>query len=275
MRLLLEICFRNVYYFFADACYRQWLWLVLRWSGKKRFETHGLNIGGFELVVADCLSMVWQFKEIFVDRSYAFNSKNDCPLILDCGANIGLSCLFFSKYYPNSRVIAFEPDAKIFSVLEKNLSSNNIKNVIALQKAVWIHNQTLSFESDGADGGTLAQLGAATGKNIQTVQCIRLKDVLEQEKQIDLLKIDIEGSEVEVLTDCVDFLYKVSHLFIEFHSYSQQTQHLGTIIATLEAHHFRYYIKHENNRKKPFINQKKDCEMDFQANIYAYKTDVE
>ena len=62
-------------------------------------------------------------KDIFVQRIYHFESRRANPLILDCGSNIGLSLLYFASTYPQSRIIAFEPDPTIFPCLQENMSS--------------------------------------------------------------------------------------------------------------------------------------------------------
>ena len=53
------------------------------------------------------------YKELFEKKIYKFVPTSDTPLIIDCGANMGLSLLFFSKRYPTARIIAFEPDETI------------------------------------------------------------------------------------------------------------------------------------------------------------------
>ena len=77
------------------------------------------------------------YREIFGKNIYEFKTNNPKPIILDCGANMGLSILFFSKKYPNAEIIAFEPDETVLPFLEKNIISQNIKNVELCKKAVW------------------------------------------------------------------------------------------------------------------------------------------
>ena len=66
-------------------------------------------------------------------------------VVIDCGANIGYYSLLFSKLVGDSgKVFAFEPDPTNFSLLQKNLKENNIKNVIALNLAVSDKNEKKS-----------------------------------------------------------------------------------------------------------------------------------
>ena len=62
--------------------------------------------------------------ELFVDEVYKSVLNTEQPYILDCGANIGLSVIYFKKQWPNATVIAFEPDEKNFEYLNKNTEDN-------------------------------------------------------------------------------------------------------------------------------------------------------
>ena len=88
-------------------------------GGYKRFERVD-NVRFFKYLfdVPDIPSFIWQFKEIFVDEIYKFDSKDEEPVIYDCGANIGMSCLYFKILYPKARITAFEGDPIITDVLE-------------------------------------------------------------------------------------------------------------------------------------------------------------
>jgi tRNA1(Val) A37 N6-methylase TrmN6 len=61
------------------------------------------------------------YAEIFEKGIYTFNSTNPNPVIIDCGANMGLSLLFFSINYPNAKIYAFEPDVSVLEYLERNI----------------------------------------------------------------------------------------------------------------------------------------------------------
>ncbi len=67
--------------------------------------------------------------EIFGKKIYAFKTEEKRPLILDLGANIGMSVMFFKMIWPESRIIAFEPDPRAFEVLQHNVKTNAWKNV--------------------------------------------------------------------------------------------------------------------------------------------------
>ena len=63
------------------------------------------------------------YKEVFETEIYKFNTNSSSPLIIDCGANMGVSVLFFSKNYPNAKIYAFEPDSTVLPFIEKNINT--------------------------------------------------------------------------------------------------------------------------------------------------------
>ncbi len=104
---------------------------------------------------------------------------------------------------------------------------------------------------------------------------LRLKDLIDNEEKINMLKIDIEGAEIDVIKDCKESLDKVENIFIEFHSFINKPQELDVILKILSENNFRYFIKQPVDRNIPFIikTNKNYPEMDLQLNIFAYKID--
>src|SRR5204862_8096532 len=143
--------------------------------------------------------------DLFEREIYRFECAKEDPFIIDGGANIGLSVLYFKRLYPRSRIIAFEPDPEIFSLLERNCATFELSNVELVNQALWTSETMLKFVQEGGEGGRLQKHGE-TGR-ITQVPTVRLRDYLRSE--IDFLKLDIEGAETEVLRDCADELSKV------------------------------------------------------------------
>lgn len=268
MKLFLQILFKEIYSFLTDSNYRKFLKLAFLYGNKPRYTNAKVRFLDYEILIVDYLSFIWQFKEIFVDENYMFNSTSRSPVIYDCGANIGMSCIFFKKKFPDSKIIAFEPDPKVCKVLSENLK--NYQGIEIINKAVWINNDEIEFSAEGADAGSIYG-----NKNKIKIKSIRLKDLIESENKIDMLKIDIEGAEVEILKDCKNNLNNVKNIFIEYHSFIKDHQALSSLLKILEENNFRYFIKQPMDRKIPFVNKmnKNYPEMDLQLNIFAYKED--
>ena len=178
-----------------------------------------------------------------------------------------MSCLYFKLLYSNARVIAFEADPFLADILRNNLQKNGISNnVEIINAAVWIENGEIDFSRDFADGGSVY----GTSNNYR-VKAVRLRDFLEKENKVDMLKMDIEGAEYDVLVDCKYVLGIVENIFVEYHSWSDKDQKLSEILSILEYSGFRYYIENVSKRKHPLINQALACNMDLQLNIWGYR----
>jgi FkbM family methyltransferase len=223
---------------------------------------------GKEIRIADNASFLFMRKEVFDSEVYKFKSSNDSPFIIDCGANIGLSIIYFKSLFPQSRIIAFEPDDKIFSILKSNVESFDLLNVELIKKACWDKETTLKFFSEGADGGRTAS--SSDQEQIIYVETIRLRNYLTQ--RIDFLKIDIEGAESTVIPDIADLLHLVENIFVEFHSFINQEQLLPEILTTLKHAGFRLHISAPGlTSKNPFVHLSTYASMDNQLNIYGFR----
>lgn len=246
---------------------REFSRLLNKYGSYERYKSiQNLRFFNYTFCVPDARSFIWQFKEIFVDEIYKFETKNTTPVIFDIGSNVGTSVLYFSLNYPQARIIAFEADPNIARICSKNLLNNGVKNVEVINKAVWVDCNGIEFSIEGADGGSIKG-----GESKKTIETIRLREYLAREEFIDFLKIDIEGAEYEVLLDCAEHLSNVQNIFVEYHSWSDTPQKLSDILKVFEKCGFRYYIQDFNRRKNPLVNHGKGQNMDLQLNIFGVK----
>jgi len=206
-------------------------------------------------------------KELFIEETYKFNTTKSNPRIIDCGANIGLSLIYFKRLYPNAVITAFEPDKDIFAILKTNLSNFSYGDIELINKAVWNSNNSIKFLASGGVGGRINK--AEEGEQVIEIPAVRLKDYLE--KEIDFLKIDIEGAEFDVINDCKEKLNNVHNIFIEYHSEENREQKLDEILKILKDAKFKYYIKEAwNNQPMPYVNNRTNL-FDLQLNIFGYR----
>jgi len=265
MAMLLKDIIRPLVYFITNKYQREFYRLHSQLSSKKRFnEIKNLKFLDFVFDIPDGPSFVWQFKDIFVDQVYLFNSKKNDPVIYDCGSNVGLSLLYFSTLYPNAVIKGYEADKNLASLSQMNLKKNNISNAIIFPVAIWVDDNGVDFSIEGADGGSIVG-----GDNFHRTESVRLRSILRSEPHIDLLKLDIEGAEFDVMTDCRDSLSNVQNIFIEYHSFKNDSQKLGEILSILEGANFRYYISEIYKKKSPFTSLINSKKMDLQLNIFA------
>ena len=189
------------------------------------------------LKYADMHSFYYQARQIFGEALYHFTCDTDAPVILDCGAHIGLASLYFKDIYPNARIRAFEADPEIATMCDANLTSLGHDAFTVEAKAIWINNDGVSFSDSKDDAGHIEL--DQTGSPI--VPSVRLKDVLSQER-VHLLKLDIEGAEFEVLEDCDEALLQVERMVIEVHVLHPQHISIGGLLNQIESLGFRYIL---------------------------------
>lgn len=250
-----------------DKDYRRIQHHLKRLRSVPRYQPTVTHIFGQPFELADSASFISTFEQLFKEQIYCFNSSAPDPFILDCGANIGLSVVYFKRLYPKSRIIAFEPDSAIFDILSRNVKNFRFDDVQLVNRAVWNAVTELDFTRDGADGG---RLSVGSDKANQVVPTVRLRDFLD--RRVDFLKLDIEGAETEVLRDCEEQLVNVGALFVEYHSFDNQPQTLHVITDVLTRAGFRLHIQAPMSAPQPFIKCNPEMGMDMQLNIFAFRT---
>lgn len=153
-------------------------------------------------------------KDIFGEKTYDFKIIKNPKIILDCGANIGLGSLFFNMRFPEARIIAIEPEETNYELLCKN--TENIKNILALKTGLWNKEVNLEIKDIGLGkfGFIVEEVEEGKGIKSESINSLMLKYNIEF---IDILKLDIEGSEKEVFEKNNEWLKKVGILVIELH----------------------------------------------------------
>jgi len=154
-------------------------------------------------------------KQINEERMYDPIFKDrDNMVVLDLGANCGL----FSLYAADScsRLISVEPTPNTFNVLQEIVKDHT--NITPLQLAIGPHNEMISFfiNENSTTNSMLNRNGQET-----KVQCMTLETLLHMQglDHVDFIKCDIEGSEMQALTDATlsPIVDKVDFWFVEVH----------------------------------------------------------
>ncbi len=149
---------------------------------------------------------IWSlFHEIFVERCYAspeFYVPQTEHCVLDCGANIGTFALYLQSVAPGIQVHCFEPASDTRSRLERNRESNHLEKHLTIHPfAVFDHEGELKLPK-ATFAGSASVFGENTsGDAAERVRCITLVQAIElcKTSHIDLLKVDVEGAELEIL----------------------------------------------------------------------------
>jgi FkbM family methyltransferase len=181
----------------------------------------------------------WLKNEIFTNHTYYWELPTLTPRILDLGAHIGLTTLYFKKFYPEARVTAVEPHPESVEILKMNLDQNNFFDVDIQQVALgpqpgsvelWGEedwpNTSSSFPGGWADRETQA---------IATVPVITLSSLLNE--PIDLVKMDIEGQELKCLPEAAKVLTQAQRWIVEYHPLPGSK--VEDIVELFETHGFK------------------------------------
>lgn len=159
------------------------------------------------------------FYQIFIDEELEMKYNGRINNILDLGANIGLSTLFFLRKYPEVSIISVEPDINNFKVLERNTC--NYGSVKRLNLGIYGKNCTLYLVDVGEGEASYRVLESSNGyRIINKINCINISTLKLQHgiKQLDIIKMDIEGSEASCLLDFThDWLNDTKYLLVEIH----------------------------------------------------------
>jgi FkbM family methyltransferase len=141
-------------------------------------------------------------------------------VIVDCGANIGLTSLWFAAHYPNARIYSVEPDAQNFELL--CLNTNAEPRITAIRAAVVGRSRRSAQLTSGMEAWRyrLVENCEGTEQNGEgtEVPAVTIEQILQEYKltHIDLLKMDIEGAEGNVFRNG-SFLDRVKFIIVELH----------------------------------------------------------
>lgn len=175
-------------------------------------------IGGRAFYVRDNTDEFYALKEIFVKGDYQLPDgfEMESGTVVDIGANVGGFSVLASRWPGVKRVIAFEPNGDVYSRFLLNTAG--IPQIIGANLAL------SNYEGSGImwiPGGRTGSAGLhRSPKNAEPVR-VRIRkayDALAFLGEIDVLKIDTEGSEPEILESIAPLLPCIRLIFLEWHS---------------------------------------------------------
>jgi len=155
------------------------------------------------------------FRNIFLYDEYLFPFYGSPRTIVDVGANIGLTSLFFALHFPDAKIIAIEPDLSNFYLLQ--LNSENYTNITPLQRGLWNKRARLKIANPDAPKWSFQVEETKDMQNF--IEATTIDQIFSDYEldRIDILKIDIEGAEKEIFSGQTDWLENVGVLVIELH----------------------------------------------------------
>ena len=221
------------------------------WIGFREKQRFPLRLGSFKFwlndnnVFGSLDAYLELFKEGHHTKLRSFLGTKD-RVIVDLGASEGYYTLKMKENSPRAKVIAVEPNPEAFRILRRNVRENNLKNVVLLGAVISERIGKVGFEV--ARGMT--QIGALrivedrewlkkNGIEIRklAVRSVTLERLLKSNGvgKVDLLKIDTEGSEMEILRSSRRILKDIGKIVVEYHGEEVRRQ----IKDFLEGNGFR------------------------------------
>lgn len=136
--------------------------------------------------------------------------------MIDGGANIGLASVVFANRWPAAEILAVELDASNASLAQANLAS--YPGVKVIHAGLWKESTLLAVENP-VDQAWAFRATTVTPHGTGSVPGVRIPDLLDGAgwPTVDIIKLDIEGAEIEVLGDSRGWLPRTRCLLVELH----------------------------------------------------------
>ena len=196
---------------------------------------------------------VFMFDEIFIRRDYTlpFDLPSQPNVIIDGGANVGYASVWFANLFPNTTTVAIEPDIENYSLMHRNLCP--YENVHPLRAALWHEDTYLNVLRDKPSEGALRHSSIQVADNGSTgqdsVYAISINTIMSemQLEHIDILKVDIEGSEKELFSrNFSGWVDKTNLIIVETHDRMKKGCS-SAVNCALSADDFKRYRVGEND----------------------------
>ncbi|MGA8148699.1 MAG: FkbM family methyltransferase [Gallionellaceae bacterium] len=241
------------------------LLLIERRLGRDATCTDAIRVPGypFPIHLRDTISDHATFWQCIVDNQYDFcrfpqaerlneeykrmTGNGETPLIIDCGANVGLATLWLAYKFPLARIVAVEPDTDNFNALLANIRplGNRIR---ALQGGIWNRGGHLDITNPGA-GSAAYRVAYVDQPTQNSIRAYTIADICQMEGVTApfIAKLDIEGAQLAVFSDNTDWVSGTHLIMIELDDW--QMPWVGTsrpFFSTLSRVPFDYLIHGES-----------------------------
>ncbi|TKK70855.1 FkbM family methyltransferase [Ilyomonas limi] len=214
------------------------VYLKLKTGSTKNIQVAGLKN---EIALRNTRADKLLFKQIFVHEEYNFNTPVQPQFIIDAGANIGLSALYFANRFPGAVIVAVEVEKENFEMLSRN--TKNYPNIKPINAGLWPKPAVLEVVDSGS-GSTGFMVKETSADNPNSFKAISITDIIRmyQISIIDIVKIDIEGAEKELFSDNIEWIAKSKIIILELHDRKKEGCSLSFFTAfsqfNFECHPF-------------------------------------
>jgi FkbM family methyltransferase len=180
-----------------------------------------------------------------LEDQYNFNIPFTPTTIIDGGANIGLASVYFAHRYPGASIVAVEPSQENFHVVEKNIVG--CTKVKAKLGGIWNDSKHLAIvnATDNDNAFMVEEVDASAAGSIPAYSIGSIMQEMNW-STIDVLKLDIEGSEKEVFEKNYErWLPHTKMIIIEVHDHMRKGA-AKSVFAAMNKYNFSFSMHHEN-----------------------------
>jgi FkbM family methyltransferase len=209
-------------------------------------------------------SDIMAYNQVLIQRDYDFSqfpcasqfagptavSSGLKPItIVDCGANVGCSVLWFATQFPEAEIMAIEPDSSNFELLSQNVAG--LDKVRAMRAALWGSETRVVISNPDAEAWVFRTelVNGNVGSNRPLIDTVTMDGLLADVASSSriIVKIDIEGAEREVFSKNTSWLERVDLLVIELHDWMLPGQDNGrTFFSAVASRPIDYIGRGEN-----------------------------
>jgi FkbM family methyltransferase len=137
------------------------------------------------------------------------------PVILDVGANVGYSSLFFADNFPQATIIAIEADHETFVAMQSNLADH--RRIKPVHAAIWSHENGVDLTPPNRFGSWARRVASEAG-NTPSLLLQSTLSLVENARPL-IVKLDVEGAEREICASSIEIVQRVPCIFIEPHDF--------------------------------------------------------
>jgi len=211
--------------------WRNWPEYLANYVFRRTARAEYLTRDGIRLIDARG-SMAGTIAVVFIRREYGTVER--FRTMVDIGANVGIFAVYAAQSNPRAKIYCYEPERLNFDSLRLNIDINGLDDRVAAFPCA-VASDTRGRELAITESLSNSFHMVPSGSRTQTVACTTLGQILDQHdlKQVDLLKLNCEGSEYEILEECPDAdLARVSNIRLEYHNLDGANRN-GEALSTL------------------------------------------
>jgi FkbM family methyltransferase len=225
-------------------------------ASSETFQFRMKKPAGHALTVRSNPADLFTLEEVFGNHVYqnTLPYLGERPNIIDLGGNIGLTSLYYLIHRSKANIFIVEPNSDNFALLKSNLGRFVDSGQVNLVRgALWGKSCDLVIRQPDALSNSCEMREATESDSRQDfIAGLSMVDLIAQSKfqVIDLLKVDIEGAEVELFNSDISWLTQTKALAVEFHGAAR-----GTCDFDRKIKKYGFQVAHDDNHTVVAIQQ--------------------